>query len=255
MTQKTISIKDSLVFAATNYINHFGIILKLCLIWGLIFIIFGISTIGALSPFFLPLLQQWLQWYSTPTQVDWTRVIEYVQHITRQQWYTIGMISFLSYCLFILLVVYFSFQLLRLGLSFYDNKAPTPTIGQLFSFKDFGRYLGARLVYGLKVLFGTLLFIIPGVYFAYKYYFAGYSLVDGTHNSIGDDTRYNAQLTKSILWRLFLATAGIGFLIGLIAGRSGLQFTLLFIMPFFALQSVHLYKQLKDYEATQVPTS
>lgn len=54
-------------------------------------------------------------------------------------------------------------------------KGKTITTSQAFEelFKDFGPYLKLRLIFTVKVFLWTLLFVLPGIYFFYRYYLAG----------------------------------------------------------------------------------
>ena len=249
--QKTFSITDSLKFAASSYIEHFGFILKFILIWGLIYAVLGIGYAGLLRPHFGPLF--W-QWYANPAAFTSATALEFIKAITPSQWGVIAGISFVFYTINLFLMTYFGYQLIQLGMGIYDGKRPT--LSELFSFegKRYFSFTGARLLYVLKVTLGTLLFVIPGIYFAFKYIFAGYSLVEGTSTTISNDTAVSAQLSDQVKVRIFLATVGIGFLVGAITGVNPFYFYVLFLVPFFSFNSVHIYKQLKGYKP-QEPTS
>lgn len=91
--------------------------------------------------------------------------------------------------------------------------------------------------------------IIPSVYWACKYYFAGYSLLDKRSTSITEDRRYNRELTNGVKWQI------LGFMIILFC-LCGLMFFIVFLTaPFFYLSIMHVYKQLQQQvdESARIP--
>lgn len=105
------------------------------------------------------------------------------------------------------------------------------------------RYFGAALLFGLMVVFGLILFIIPGVYFALKYQFYSYLIVDKNLGVI-EALKKSARMTDGIKWKLFgfsLVLCGLNFL-GLIA----LVFGLLVTVPMSIMAYVYVYRTLRD---------
>jgi hypothetical protein len=99
---------------------------------------------------------------------------------------------------------------IKIALAFCDERKPQ--IGTLFDAWDcFWRYLGAMLLYGLIVLGGILLLIIPGIIWAIKYSLCYYFVVDKGLGPI-QALKASSRTTMGVKWQLF----GFGILCGLI---------------------------------------
>lgn len=64
-----------------------------------------------------------------------------------------------------------------------------------------GKYLLGMILFILIVMGGTLLFILPGVYFSFKYYFAPFLIIDKGLGPI-EALKESAKLTDGIKWEL-----------------------------------------------------
>lgn len=133
---------------------------------------------------------------------------------------------------------------LKFFLAAARNKTPTyeTILSEVKLGKSF-RFLAANLLYGLLVLVGLLLFIIPGIYFAVKYGLVGYNVVD-KDATIGESFRLSAEATKGNKWNLL----GLGMLILLIniAGIIALLYGLLVSIPISMLASAYVYNKLSS---------
>jgi len=70
-----------------------------------------------------------------------------------------------------------SIGMIKIALSFCDERKPP--IGMLFDAWDcFWRYVGAAILYGLIVLGGFILLIIPGIIWSVKYSLCFYFVID-----------------------------------------------------------------------------
>lgn len=103
-----------------------------------------------------------------------------------------------------------SIGLINIQLKFLEGQKPE--FGELFKFqKHFWRFLGASILYGLLVVAGFLLLIVPGVYWAIKYQYFGYCIVD-RDAGVMDSFKQSAHITETVKWKLL----GFGILVGLI---------------------------------------
>ena len=102
------------------------------------------------------------------------------------------------------MAAYAHYMYLNLGMALYNGE--TISVRKAFSYPigTFIQFLGARYLMYLKFFLGFVLFIIPGLYFLTKYYFAGFTIIDNTTQSIGEDMRLNRLLTHDKQWRLLL---------------------------------------------------
>lgn len=125
----------------------------------------------------------------------------------------------------------------RITLDLVDEKPSR--LADLFSQTNlFWKFLWASIIYGIIVVIGFILLIIPGIYLSLKYGFFGYILVDRPELSAGDVLKESARLTDGIKWNLFwfsVALIGINIL-GLMALGIGLLYTIpVSIMAYTAL--------------------
>ena len=90
--------------------------------------------------------------------------------------------------------------LTRIALKFIDNQAPK--FEDLFSFKPyFWRYLGASILVALVVWAGLILLIIPGIYWAIKFQFYGYFVIDQGCDPV-ESMKRSSRITQSVKWKL-----------------------------------------------------
>lgn len=109
------------------------------------------------------------------------------------------------------------------------------------------RYLAGSLLYGLMVVLGLLLFVVPGVYLALRYGFSAYAIVDG-RKGIGEAFRESARITTGVKWNLLLyGLAALGLiLLGILCFGVGL----LVAVPVIMLATAHLYRVLLQATAS-----
>jgi hypothetical protein len=138
--------------------------------------------------------------------------------------------------------------LIKIALSFCDQVRPT--VGTLFSGLDcFWRYVGATILYGLIVLGGTLLLIIPGIIWAIQFQLCYYFVVDRGLGPI-DALKASSRTTRGVKLKLF----GFGILcalinlLGALCLLVGLVATVPTTMVAMALVYRHLMMQTPELE-------
>jgi uncharacterized membrane protein len=140
--------------------------------------------------------------------------------------------------------------LITIALKFLDNEQPK--FEDLFSFKPhFWRYLGASILTMLVVWAGIILLIIPGVYWALKFQFFGYFVVDKRCEPI-ESMRRSSQITQSVKWKLL----GFGIVLAIInwIGVICLLVGLLVTVPLTLLAYSWVYRKLlSQTESAQAP--
>jgi len=99
------------------------------------------------------------------------------------------------------------------------NKLDYKTLLNQVSVKKALRFLAASILVAMLVVLGLIFFIIPGIYFAIRYMFVGYLIVD-KNASIGEAFSGSAALTKGVKLPLFVL---------------GLLFLMLTVLGIFAL--------------------
>jgi uncharacterized membrane protein len=135
-----------------------------------------------------------------------------------------------------------SIGMITIALKFLDNQ--DPKFEDLFSFKPyFWKYLGASILMFLIVWVGIILFIIPGVYWALKFQFFGYFVVEQGRDPV-EAMRMSSRITQSVKWKLF----GFGLVLALIniVGTICLLVGLLVTVPVTLLAYSFVYRKLLE---------
>jgi uncharacterized membrane protein len=100
------------------------------------------------------------------------------------------------------------------------------------------KYLVAQIILSVIIFVGLIFFIVPGIYFAIKYMFAPYLVIDKEMGPI-EAMKASAKLTKGIKWDIigFIAAIVILMYSGIIALLVGLIIT----VPLATLAYVNFY--------------
>jgi uncharacterized membrane protein len=133
-----------------------------------------------------------------------------------------------------------SIGLITIALKFLDDKVPK--FEDLFSFKPyFWKYFGASILTALVVWTGLILLIIPGIYWALKFQFFGYFVVDKGCDPI-ESMRRSSQITQSVKWKLL----GFGIVLAIInvIGAMCLFVGLFVTVPVTLLAFSSVYRKL-----------
>lgn len=129
--------------------------------------------------------------------------------------------------------------LINVSLKFVDGKKPE--YSDLFYYTPIVNYIAGSILYGLIVFLGFILLIIPGIYFAIKYQFYAYLIIDKGFGPVAA-LKKSAEMTKGIKWSLFLfglLIAGINIL-GVLALLVGLLWT----FPTTIIATAFVYRKL-----------
>lgn len=130
--------------------------------------------------------------------------------------------------------------LIRVALKFADNQKGQLT-DLLASFPLFFKYLFGSILYGLIVLAGLILLIIPGIIWAIKYQFYSYLIVDKGLGPI-EALKASGALTSGARWDLlgFFIVALIVLYLGALALLVGLFVTI----PTWMVATAFVYRRL-----------
>jgi hypothetical protein len=133
-----------------------------------------------------------------------------------------------------------SIGLITIALRFLDSQQPK--FEDLFSFQPFfWKYLGASLLTGLVVWAGFLLLIVPGIYWALKFQFFGYFVVEQGCDPV-EAMRRSSRITHTVKWKLL----GFGIVLALInvVGAVCLLVGLFVTVPVTMLAYASVYRKL-----------
>ena len=133
-----------------------------------------------------------------------------------------------------------SIGLIKIALIFLNKEKPE--FKELFNFKgSFWRFVGGSILYGLIVVAGFILLVVPGIYWAIKYQWFGYCIVDQKLGPV-QALKKSAQMTDTVKWQLL----GFGLVM---TGINILGFLCLFIglfatIPTTLLAIAFVYRKL-----------
>jgi len=129
---------------------------------------------------------------------------------------------------------------IKVGLRF--SKGETADFPDLFNeYPRFWDFLLGSILYGLIVLGGLILLIIPGIYWGIKYYFYGYLIIDQGMGPV-DAIKKSGELTDGVKWNflvLWLALFGI-YILGFLACCVGV----IFAIPVIIVAVAYVYRTL-----------
>jgi len=104
-------------------------------------------------------------------------------------------------------------------------------------------YLGAIILYGLLVMAGFILLIVPGIIWAIKYQYTPYLVVEKKLNPI-EAMRESAMITSGVKWNLFLFNIVISLVA--VVGFFFLFIGVFATVPMAMMAQIFVYKKLKD---------
>lgn len=136
-----------------------------------------------------------------------------------------------------------SIGMIKIALAFVDGQKPK--FNDLFAHSRYLlRYIGASLLYSLIVAVGLILLIIPGIYWALKYQFAVYLVVD-RDMGILEALKRSGELTEGVKWPL------LGYqVLQLLLNWAGVLFLgigLLITIPVTMLAYAKIYRDLENH--------
>ncbi len=106
------------------------------------------------------------------------------------------------------------------------------------------RFIVAQLLYVLIVMVGTILLVVPGIYFAIKFAFHPFIIVDEDVGAI-ESLKRSWAITTGSVWNLILLAIivmAINFL-----GMLLLLIGMLFTYPFSMVAAAYIYRQLSGH--------
>lgn len=130
--------------------------------------------------------------------------------------------------------------MIKILLDLYDGKKLDFT--QLYSMYPLAlRYLGASILYGLMVVVGIVLLIVPGIYLAIKYQFYSFLIID-KNMGIMDSFKKSGEMTKGNMMNLFFL--GLILVVINIIGALLFGIGLLVTIPTSTMAMVYVYRKL-----------
>lgn len=138
------------------------------------------------------------------------------------------------------LALFVSMAFIRISLKLVDQERPDwPDLW--LSYPKFWYYLAGQILYGLIVLGGLILLIVPGIIWAIKYQFTGYLILDQDMDPV-EAIKRSGEMTKGVKGELFLfglTLFGLN-LLGFLACCVGTLVT----APMSAIATAYVYRSL-----------
>ena len=135
---------------------------------------------------------------------------------------------------------------IKIALQLHDNQPVQ--LSMLFSqYRLLVKYLLSAIVYGLIILGGFILLIIPGIIFSIRFQYYSYLMVDKSLGPI-EALKQSWRMTKGHTWNLFL----LGILLGLInlGGALLLLVGLLATIPTTMMANAYVFRKLQAASAS-----
>ena len=132
-----------------------------------------------------------------------------------------------------------SMGIINITLKFVDKKKPK--LQDIYYTQKVFNYILASIIRSVIVIFGFILFIIPGIIFSIKLQYAEYLIVDKKLDAV-DSIKKSWEMTKGVKWNLFL----LGILLGLIniLGLLCVFVGLLITIPLSMVANAYVYRKL-----------
>jgi len=178
-----------------------------------------------------------------------------VLDLVMSPWKPFGNSSVLALLLsvvYLALGLYISIGILKASLRVYDGESPAIGDVLLHSGGYFWRCIGATILYGLAVIVGMALFIVPGFILAIMYSQVANLIVD-RDMPILEAFGKSAQLTKGVKWQLFLFGLFCGVVV--VLGAAALVVGLFVAIPVVWLAQVYVYRHLLELSKDEAPSA
>ena len=147
--------------------------------------------------------------------------------------------------------IFISMAYIRVSLRF--TRGETAEFEDLWmSYPKFLEFLVGSILYGLLVFAGILLLIIPGIYWAVRYQFFGYCILDRDVGPV-EAMKMSGRITRGSWWNLFWL--GILQFLVVLLGAIACLVGLFWAIPTAMVAHAYAYVKLAAYEppATQKP--
>lgn len=143
-----------------------------------------------------------------------------------------------------LLSLFFSYFMARACLMITDEPAGNIRFLDAFSgidYRNLLRFVLVSFLFGLIVSIGLIVFILPGIYLAYKYYFVPYIVIDKPEISIRDAFKRSGELTSGIKIDLFVLE--LSFFGWILFGVVTLGLGMFYVIPYMNLTYMNAYRK------------
>lgn len=162
--------------------------------------------------------------------------------LTKQSLFLFGVAAVAIFVASMIAQLVINLGLLKIAINFADGVKSD--FKELFSqYKVIWRFLGASILYGLIVLGGLILLVVPGIIWAIKFQFYQYFIVD-KNSGIKESLRLSAQATQGVKWQLFLFVLSIILLN--VLGALALMVGLLVTIPVTMVAIAYVYRKLSS---------
>jgi len=165
---------------------------------------------------------------------------------------TIVIIVIVSLFILMTFLIYenIDYYCIRIGINWFSNQEEPHIARDLkIDYRLFGRFLLLSLVYGLIIIGGVLLFIIPGIIWGMIYFFSTRYFIMH-RSSIKESLTGSSKLTYGVKWQLFGTTLLVGIISSLFRDSDNIRVNLIlgiitsFISVFMSYAYTYLFIDL-----------
>jgi uncharacterized membrane protein len=141
----------------------------------------------------------------------------------------------------VLISIFLTIGLIRVYLQLTDGKPIQ--FSDLFNVKadEYVRYIIGSILYGLIVLGGLILLVIPGIYFGIKYQYYSYQIIDKQNDPL-EAIKQSGHITKGNILNLFLFS--LLLMLISILGVIALLVGILVAAPVVGIAQAYVYRKL-----------
>lgn len=144
-----------------------------------------------------------------------------------------------------------SIFVIKIGLKLYDHEKIGSYDFLSFSTPLFFKFLLGYVLYTLLAVIGFILLIVPGLYFAIKYQFVQYLIVDKNMDVI-EAFKESSKMTNGHKWNLLLLA--LLYVAIVILGVMALGVGLLVALPIVMVAQAYVYRRLSTNPVTRSDT-
>lgn len=170
-------------------------------------------------------------------------VIKFAQKSAGYTDMQVGLSALIISFIFWILQTIISIGLIKIALKTNDGKsAHFEDLFKYHSYRLILNYILGTILYGLIILGGLVLLIIPGIIWAIKFQFYGYLIVDKGLGPV-EALKTSWEITKGVKLNLFLFALMLGLIN--ILGTMALLIGLFISVPTSIIALAHIYRKLE----------
>ena len=219
------SFRSNLKILIFSFLAALGVFMASIFVVATLLVISNLYLLKFVDPNFLDLLQM--------------QTITMLKQLTMNHIVFFGSFAIVAIFNMFIIKIWLSLGFTKLMLNIYDQKHLS--VRTIFSqFRRVFTVFAASILYGLLIAFGMLLLILPGIYWATRFYLYAFFIVDQNAGVI-DSLRLSYRATKGAFWDVFFLFLTFGGSLSFGRVISGIFNDIGWLYPFVLLITIPLY--------------